>query len=166
MQWKTVKNYPRYRVSSCGKVMSPKGKILKATKNSKGYLVVSLYKRGNYIAKVCRIHRLVGEAFCKGKTRKLNQINHKDSNKLNNTWRNLEWCNQAHNNLHRNSSGLVRWAKGERQGMAKLKNKQVVVIKKLLSLGMYHKDIAKMYGVSRYLITKINTGTTYRCIQA
>lgn len=62
--------------------------------NRKGYKVYRLnYKGTSYMA---FSHRLVAEMFIPNPDR-LPQVNHKDENKLNNHYSNLEWCNPKYN---------------------------------------------------------------------
>lgn len=117
-RWADVAGYESlYEVSDLGRVRSKnrkswngkchyerKGKVLKQTKTTTGYLKVELYKDGERKSK--RVHRLVGKAFVpkiKGK----NLINHKDGNPLNNNANNLEWCNQSENIKHAYETGLM-----------------------------------------------------------
>lgn len=51
------------------------------------------------------IHRLVAEAFIP-KLDGRNEVNHKDGNKHNNFYGNLEWCTHSANNLHAFRIGL------------------------------------------------------------
>ena len=84
-----------YEVSNLGRVRSLETeRILKPSKNTCGYLFVSLYKNG--IKKAVRIHRLVALAFIPNPDN-LPCINHKDEDKTNNTVDNLEWCDDKYN---------------------------------------------------------------------
>ena len=84
-----------YEVSNLGRVRSLETeRILKPSKNTWGYLFVSLYKNG--IKKAVRIHRLVALAFIPNPDN-LPCINHKDEDKTNNTVDNLEWCDDKYN---------------------------------------------------------------------
>lgn len=71
----------------------------------KGYHQVSLYIDGK--PKRYKVHRLVGMLFldCPKNYDKL-QINHKDGNKDNNQYTNLEWCTSFENNKHARVNGL------------------------------------------------------------
>lgn len=91
--WKSVLNQEgRYEVSNLGRVKSLINNIiLKPCMNNMGYLVVNIVGRGNI-----SIHRLVAEAFIPNPLN-LEQINHKDENKLNNIVSNLEWCTSKYN---------------------------------------------------------------------
>ena len=62
--------------------------------NHKGYKAYRLnYKGTSYMA---FSHRLVAEMFIPNPDR-LPQVNHKDENKLNNHYSNLEWCDSKYN---------------------------------------------------------------------
>ena len=90
--WKSVKEYEGlYWVSNYGRVKS-KRKILKPTLGE--YLKVGLSKNG--VQKTLTIHRLVAQAFVENKNN-YNFVNHKDENKLNNFYSNLEWCDNKYN---------------------------------------------------------------------
>lgn len=99
-QWKDIFGYEGlYQISNYGRVKSLKyGKeeILKPIKDKKGYLHVHLRKDG--MEKHHRIHRLVANAFIPNEDLFKTDINHKDENKENNVWSNLEWCDKTYNN--------------------------------------------------------------------
>ena len=62
--WKKIKDYPDYEVSNLGNVKSlkfNKEKILKPSKNSDGYLLIALCKKGTQ--KSFTVHKLVAMAF-------------------------------------------------------------------------------------------------------
>lgn len=102
--WKDIDGYEGYyRVSSNGRIQNVNtGKILKGDVNSIGYKRVWLYTP---IPKRMFIHRLVAAAFCDGwKEDKV--VNHKDGNKQNNVFTNLEWVTRSENDLHAFRLGL------------------------------------------------------------
>lgn len=78
-------------------------KILKPSTTPNGYYLVTLCNDGkmNYQT----IHKLVAIHFIKNND-KLPIINHKDINKLNNFYKNLEWCTHSDNSKHSVSHGL------------------------------------------------------------
>ena len=91
--WISIKGYEdSYEISNLGRVKSliSNGLILKQSKDKDGYHVVSL-KRKSF-----RVHRLVATAFIPNPNN-LEQVNHKDEDKSNNTVDNLEWCNTTYN---------------------------------------------------------------------
>lgn len=92
-KWLSIKDYEGlYEVSNLGRVRSliSNGLILKQSKDKNGYHVVSL-KRKSF-----RVHRLVAIAFIPNPN-DLEQVNHKDEDKSNNTVHNLEWCDTKYN---------------------------------------------------------------------
>ena len=98
-QWMQVSGFPRYMVSSCGRVMNIQTfKVLRPGINGSGYLYVMLYSNAEVSNK--SIHRLVAEAFLLNLT-DLPCVDHKDRNSLNNHISNLRWCSKRQNNQNR-----------------------------------------------------------------
>ena len=99
LDWRDIEGYEGlYRVSEWGDVMSighDKKKLLKPYRTSKGYLAVHLWRNGE--SRNYRIHRLVATAFCEG-AGEFPEVNHKDEDKTNNDYNNLEWCTSEYNN--------------------------------------------------------------------
>ena len=107
--WKTINEYPNYKVSNTGKVKSIKRnvkskndsmrtireRILKPSKHRNGYLNVAIFKEKK--RKDMYIHRLVAEAFIPNPNN-LHQVNHINEIKTDNRVENLEWCTQEYNN--------------------------------------------------------------------
>lgn len=56
--------------------------------------------------KNCKVHRLVAEAYIPNPD-SLEQVNHKDENKKNNSINNLEWCNADYNNHYGSHSQKI-----------------------------------------------------------
>ena len=92
--WKPIEGYENYYISNLGNVKNIKGKLLCLWKDNVGYLQVVLRK--NKKKKHLRVHRLVAEAFIPNPDNLL-QVNHKDSNKINNNVLNLEWITNQDN---------------------------------------------------------------------
>lgn len=102
--WKDVKEYEGlYQVSNLGNVRNSKKNIL--YKSLTSYYGVKLCK--NNIKKFKIIHRLVAEAFIPNPN-KLEEVNHKDGNKLNNNVENLEWCTKSENMIHAYKNKLAK----------------------------------------------------------
>lgn len=161
--WKPINGYEYYMISNFGRVKSLKrtiirkdGKplqfeerILRGSKDTKGYIQVELKMNGK--RKLMFVHRLVAEAFIDNPQNK-KQVNHKDGNKLNNRVENLEWVTCSENIHHAWENGLNRPNHGERHGNAKLTEENVRYIKK------YYKAHDKNYG-SRALAKKFHVST-------
>jgi len=86
-----------YEISNDGKVYNVKRKKYLTNVLADRYLIVLLYK--NNKRKRYYVHRLVAEAFCKKQEGKY-CVNHKDLNKLNNNYDNLEWVSSKENRIH------------------------------------------------------------------
>lgn len=111
-QWKDIEGYEGlYQVSSTGRVRSldrvdcagnlRKGNIKIPSLNSKGYLNIHLWKDGR--RKSCRVHQLVANAFVPNLENKP-QIDHINTIKTDNYYKNLRWCTpieNSHNELSR-----------------------------------------------------------------
>lgn len=108
--WSPVKGYETlYAISNYGRVKSiarvvkrstspikVRERILKCSLN-KGYKFVVFSRWGKLRTKY--IHRLVAEAFVPNPNG-FKIINHKDENKVNNIYTNLEWCSSSYNNSY------------------------------------------------------------------
>lgn len=116
--WKPVKDFEGlYEVSNTGKVKALarmkncnkgygliKEHIMKQTNSQCQYYRVPLTNK-EHIKKYYLVHRLVAQAFIPNPDN-LEQVNHKDGNKLNNYVENLEWCTRKQNLQHAVKNGL------------------------------------------------------------
>ena len=118
--WKSIEGHPGYEISSYGRVKAKarqvvykdgrignfKERILKTQITKKGYERVSLSSPSKEKYKSSyQVHRLVAEAFVPNPENKP-QVNHKDGNKLNNHYSNLEWVTNTENHEHKLEKGL------------------------------------------------------------
>lgn len=93
--WKIINQFPKYEVSTYGRVRNVKTKkVLYIKRHTNGYLQVVIQKQGkkNYLY----IHRLVACAFLPN-PQNLPLVNHIDEDKTNNHVENIEWCTSAYN---------------------------------------------------------------------
>lgn len=108
--WKKIPGFSQYSVSSSGEVRNDvRGLIKKPFVASNGYANVDLYRDGKRYK--FRVHRLVGELFVPNPD-ELDFVNHKDGNKLNNDYSNLEWVTASYNMKHAYSTGLAKPSRG------------------------------------------------------
>lgn len=118
--WKDIPGYEGYyQVSNFGRLKSFKenklGYLMKQTNKYGWYFTVNLQGK-NKPKTSKRIHRLVAELFIPNHEN-LPQVNHKDLNKQNNHYLNLEWVSASNNAKHsalnnpRTMSGFNRYNK-------------------------------------------------------
>jgi len=99
MEIKQIRTYPNYTITKEGIVYSKKyDKALKWCISPKGYPMVRLYNEAG--SKMFFVHCLVAEHYVEGKTTEKCFVNHKDENKSNPSWTNLEWCTDSYNKLY------------------------------------------------------------------
>lgn len=109
--WEDVKGYEGiFKISNTGKLIRvkssvnmPNNNILKGEVTKFGYRQYHMKVKG--VSRKLKAHRLVAEAFIPNPDN-LPQVNHIDGDKLNNNVKNLEWCDQTHNNRHALATGL------------------------------------------------------------
>ena len=160
--WKDIEGYEgHYQIDEYGNVKSikfAKEKILSPYIAHSGYHQVTLIK--NNIKEVAYIHRLVAKAFLDNPNNEPT-VNHKDGDKSNNYYLNLEYVSYSYNNQHAYDNGLHK--KGELHYRSILTEEQVKEIK---SLGKYSsfKSIADKYGVSQATIRDVIVGNTWKSI--
>lgn len=159
---KQIQEYPNYYVTEDGKIISTKRvagrdgkgmctthKELSVLHNHKGYCMVNLTKDKQ--SKTRYIHRLVAQAYLENPSN-LPQVNHKDGNKDNNHYTNLEWCTALHNNLHAIDCGLREGQKGETNSQAKITESQAINIINLILEGLSNIEIADVFNLhDRYI---------------
>lgn len=152
-----VKSLSRY-IQKYGKKHLTKDKILKPYKAGRGYFAVSFRKNNKTYRKY--IHQLVGECYVNN-INNLPILNHKDGNKENNYYRNLEWTTYSGNNQHAYDSNLKD--RGEKFYNAILSENDV---KEILNNGKYttYQNIADKYGVSKATIRDVLIRKTWKHI--
>lgn len=170
---KEIPNIPGYEVDELGNVWSVSSnwrgygeRIIKPVLNDGGYWSVRVTvngKRTNYPQ-----HRLVCSAF-HGLNPGGLQVRHIDGNKLNNNPNNLVWGTALENAHDRNKHGMTakgdrngthtkpgNLARGERCGLSKLKDKDVLRIRYLYKQKMFNqRKLAKKFNVHRDTISLI-----------
>ena len=96
----TIRDFPDYKISNFGRVFSKKkNTFINGRPNTQGYYQVGLRDVNCENTVWVLIHRLVAEYFVPNLVMGT-QINHKDQNKSNNRWSNLEWCDPKDNINH------------------------------------------------------------------
>lgn len=145
-----------YWITSDGEVYSVKGgktRLLKNRIQAGGYYQVNLHIEKLSNQKL--VHRLVGIYFIPNPENKP-QINHKDGNKLNNHYTNLEWVSPSENMEHARKNNLVE------PGKRKLNMEKAEEIR---NSSEKTKTLAQIYQVSRSVIIKIKNNQAWKTKQ-
>lgn len=104
-EWKKIEDF-NYEISNFGNLRSlNSGKLRKLQIDKDGYNVITIWKDGKSYFK--RINRLVAEAFIPNPYN-LPIVNHKDENKKNNCFDNLEWCTVGYNNFYSKARAIIQ----------------------------------------------------------
>ncbi len=165
--WKDVIGYEDYfKVSNIGNIFSKRtNKILKLVISKTGYHIFSTKLNGRNSKAICfKVHRLVAEAFLDEPEKYIKDwasntfyrkvyVNHKDGNKLNNIYTNLEWVTNSENIKHALENNLLIPVKGSNSLLCRLDNEQVRYIRQ------HFKPRDREFG-SRALGRKFNVGHT------
>ena len=174
MQTKEIKGYENlYEITEDGKVFAME-RIVISGKNNKcirhyerkekpqrfdkyGYKRVSLSKKG--IVKTISVHRLVAITFIEGDSRLT--VNHKDGNKLNNHYKNLEFISSSENVKHAHKIGLSKAPKNKVGTENKLSKLSEIQVKEIRKSDLSLRKLGNIYKVSQSVIQGIKNGTRY-----
>lgn len=110
-----------------------------------GYPAISIWNKELQRGKPYYVHRLLAQAFLPNPDG-LNEVNHLDGNKTNNSLDNLEWCTHKRNMSH---------AANE---LGKNRRKPVVGRKGGVTLVLEHQHQAGQFGLHQPLISKCLAG--------
>lgn len=159
--WLPLPSDDKYLISNYGKVLikdykchkrqgpTVPGKVRLIPKGSEW----SGYKSISIRCKQKLIHRLVAETFIPNPNN-LPFINHKDSDKGNNFYKNLEWCTQSYNCKHSYQVGTnpIESKLGVNNGRAKLDELQIKTIRSIHPK-LTQTQLGKYFGVSQTVIS-------------
>lgn len=149
-----------------------------ATEDKDGYYRISFKYRKKHIdengieRKYCKlfVHRLVALCFVENPNN-YPIVNHKDGNKKNNHYTNLEWCTVQYNNQHAIDNHLYNYRdfKGETNPHNKLKKEDVLKIReeyfnKRYKASKFYEEYAFLYNVTKETIRQICKRTTWKHI--
>ena len=131
--------------------------------SKQGYARVPLSKNDNSITG--RVCRLVAQSFVPNPLN-LPQVNHKDSNKQNDNWWNFEWVNNSQNQKYSYKNEFHEIMRGEKNGFAKLKEKEVRnIIEEYKSGQFVLRELAEIHNVSISSIWCIVNGKNWKHIK-
>lgn len=144
-----------YKISNLGKVKSViRNKIRKPT-ISAGYYRLPIIVGNKH--KNESVHRLVAEAFIPNLNEEKNQVNHKDGNKLNNVYTNLEWVTASENPKHAYDHLLRKNKCGDDSHLSKYNEDSIKQVCELLSKGFPPLIISEETGVGEKLVYLIRS---------
>lgn len=159
---KDIKGFEgRYTISNLGIVRSRLTNIIMKPNITRfGYARINLRKAKSREYKSYFIHRLVASHFLDNPNN-LPEVNHKDSNRLNNNVLNLEWVSKQDNIKHSFIYGRASH-KGLRNPNSKLDENDINAIKSLHKTNkFYNTQIAKIFKVSSSTIDNIINNVTW-----
>lgn len=162
--WKDIEDFEGlYQVSNLGRVKSlvrpyrKTEKIITATPNTAGYLIVGLRRQGS--VKSMLVHRMVMQAFEPIDNAEEMTVNHKNFVITDNRYDNLEWCTTLENNQHFwREGGHIDLSSitGSNHHLSNLTEEDVLRIRAMHATGNYSvHGLARMLGMPE---------STVRCI--
>jgi len=164
--WKPIINYEGlYEISNCGRIKSfikhngTNERFLKFGKSENGYLQVTLCK--NNIKKYFRVNRLVLETFI-GPCPPRMQCRHLNGIKIDNRLINLKWGTGRENYLDKIKHGTCVDNNGNKNGMSKLNDKQIIEIRESK---LKYRELSKVYGVGIAQISRIKNKQRWKHIK-
>lgn len=168
-RFREIEGYNGYFISDEGEVLSIKRRkknILKKRINLRGYYYVNLCKNGKY--KSVSVHRLVGKYFVDNPNLKdFTVLNHIDGNKLNNNFKNLEWCTQSYNMKEASKLGLLNIKKGNESNLYGRYGIQMTleianeIRKRKQEENLSYDELAKIYKMSKSTMISICKNKIY-----
>jgi hypothetical protein len=147
---------PHFVSHWCGRLISKIGGIVKQSRHSGGYLVVSLRDGKKHF-----VHKLVMEAFCGVASGR--DVNHIDGDKANNCLSNLEYCNRLHNVRHAIATGLQDNG-GEGNGMHKYTAEAIRAANDMVLKGASYAEASRATGVGRSTVEMVAAGKRWKCL--
>lgn len=156
-----VRGVERFVKHVSGGLKKVRSRVLYRHPDRKGYIRVLLAKEGKN--KCCQVHRLVALAFIPNPNNKP-CINHINLQTNDNNVVNLEWVTNRENTDHSvNMGSFIGLNRGEKQGGSKLKDKEVIQIKKYLNEGfLKSRETAQLFNASEQTICNIKKGRSWK----
>jgi hypothetical protein len=100
--WKVIPGFPKYEISSLGRVKNAGNKNILKQYIYNGYLRVGLYNDTSHSTD-CILHRLLALTFL-ANSEKYNCVDHINGDKLDNSLTNLRWCSYSTSNKNWHSN--------------------------------------------------------------
>lgn len=148
----------RYFVSSCGIIFSTLNGFMTPMKpqiSTNGYPYIKIPYGADKKRRNVSIHRLVANHFIANFS-DLPQVNHRDGNKKNNDFTNLEWVSASENLMH--ACRVLGKRIGSKKKISKLTED---VVRKLRSGELSTKECVSRYNISRNSVYKAKNNWTW-----
>jgi len=112
-KYRVIPNFPQYAISNAGNIFDiENNKELTGIKIDRNYPRITIYDPDRSYFRRMSVHRLVALAWVPNNDYFEKPIvNHKDGNKFNFHYSNLEWCSYSENTIHAIKSGLTTFNK-------------------------------------------------------
>jgi len=134
-----------------------KGSILKTT----GHRSLNLRLEENFNEHVY-IHIYVAKCFVEKESEDQSFVLHKDNNKTNNHWENLQWANQKQLTAFQTKNGVFAKENRKNASHVKMTEEKVRLLKKRLKEGKTKKKIlAKSFGITTMQLNRIERGENW-----
>lgn len=153
---KQIPHIPNYFACEDGHIYNASGRKLKPRPQRDGYLMISIWQKGEGKSKNLTVHRLIALTFIENPDN-LPCVNHIDGDKQNNKVENLEWVTYSRNSKHSFELGLQTPMRGFDNPKAHSKEK-VHEVCRLLQEGYRNVDIAKITGVHSSFVKSVRAG--------
>lgn len=171
IEYRDIPGFPGYRAGSDGSVwvmhntrrVPCEPRRIFGNVTPKGYVRMTIHPAANRMVPKMA-HELVLLAFVGPRPSGMEAC-HWDGDKRNNRLDNLRWDTPKGNQADRRRLNEFPDFRGDANPNAKLSEVQVVEIKSLIAAGVKNHRIAKRFGVSNLVISKIKTGRTWGHIQ-
>lgn len=151
-RWATVPRFPGYEASTHGRVRSERAEVLATCINPRtGRESVTIWNNGD--PDTVNVHQLVAWAHLPCPFDGY-EVCHRNGNKLDNRLANLRWGTRSENQREKVTHG-------SRGGPQKLTLEQVEEIKTARVRGETQQSIANRYGISRSLVSMIESGLVW-----
>lgn len=164
IEFKSNDYYYPLAVSSCGKVKNlVTGNIRKQPLGSHGYPIISRFFEGKNQC-IC-VHRMVAEILIPNPEEK-RCVNHKDSDRTNNSLINLEWVTHAENSQHaaKNERFVFNGVCGEGSNLALYPDSKIHEVCKDIAEGMRNIDVARKHNIPAGYIKALKANKSRRDI--
>lgn len=155
-QWKEFRS-TGYQVSSLGRVIGLKGRVLKPRPGAHGYLRVSVCTKGKK-PKDFYIHRMVAEVFHGPAPNPGDHADHEDKDITNNKASNVEWKTREQNLATRKNRA------GEQHHASRLTEENVCAIRATLNL-QSSTALAVRFGVAPRTVRDVLNNISWRHVQ-